>query len=51
VITATAEKKVKFDVVRCMFCGQCVETCPKKAIALSSDFEMVVYEKEGLVVQ
>jgi formate hydrogenlyase subunit 6/NADH:ubiquinone oxidoreductase subunit I len=51
VITATAEKKVKFDVVRCMFCGQCVETCPKKAIALSSDFEMVVHEKEGLVVQ
>jgi len=50
-ITATAERKVKFDVTRCVFCGQCMETCPKKAITLSSNFEMVVYEKEELTVQ
>lgn len=51
VITATAERKVKFDVARCMFCGQCMETCPKKAITLSSSFEIVVYDKEELIVQ
>ncbi|MEM1660174.1 MAG: 4Fe-4S binding protein [Candidatus Bathyarchaeia archaeon] len=51
VITATVEKKVKFDVVRCMFCGQCVEICPKNAIALSSEFEILVDNKEELVIQ
>lgn len=51
VITATAEKKVKFDVARCVFCGQCAEICPKNAVALSSEFEMVVDEKEELVIK
>jgi len=35
VITATAERKVKFDVARCMFCGQCVEFVPKKQLLLA----------------
>ncbi|MEM2917705.1 MAG: 4Fe-4S binding protein [Candidatus Bathyarchaeia archaeon] len=51
VITATVEKKVNFDVARCIFCGQCAEICPKSAIALSSEFEIVVDNKEELVVQ
>jgi len=50
VITATVEKKVRFNIARCMFCGQCAETCPKKAITLSSEFEIVVYEKEELII-
>lgn len=51
VIGTTIEKKVKFDLSKCVFCGQCAEICPKNAIALSSEFEMVVHDKEEMVVQ
>lgn len=50
-ITATEEKKVTFNIFRCIFCGQCAEICPKEAIRLGSNFEMVVHEKEKMIVQ
>ncbi|MBO3802258.1 MAG: 4Fe-4S binding protein, partial [Candidatus Brockarchaeota archaeon] len=50
-ISTTEEKKVEFSVFKCTFCGQCAEICPKKAVKLGSDFELVVYEKEGMVVR
>ena len=50
-ITATEEKKVTFNIARCIFCGQCAEICPTDAIKLGSNFEMIVHEKENLIVQ
>lgn len=50
-ITTTKEMKVAFNMARCIFCGQCAETCPKDAIQMSSDFEMVVHEKEKLIAE
>jgi formate hydrogenlyase subunit 6/NADH:ubiquinone oxidoreductase subunit I len=50
-IVTAEEKKVMFNISKCIFCGQCVETCPKKAIKLGSDFEVVAYEKEELIVR
>ncbi len=51
VITSTEKKKVRFNLARCMLCGQCAGICPKEAIKLSADFEIVVEEKEELIVQ
>lgn len=50
-ITVTEEKKVTFSTSLCIFCGQCAEICPKEAIRLGSNFEMIVHEKDGLIVQ
>jgi formate hydrogenlyase subunit 6/NADH:ubiquinone oxidoreductase subunit I len=31
---------VSIDVSRCIFCAQCVESCPKKALAVSAEYEL-----------
>ncbi len=50
-ITVTEERKVTFNLDRCIFCGQCMEICPKDAIKFSSEFEMVVNDREELFVK
>jgi NADH-quinone oxidoreductase subunit I len=37
-----------FDMSRCMFCGICQEACPSNSIALSGDFEIALYQHEGM---
>lgn len=51
VITSTEERKVAFNISRCLFCGQCAEICPKKAIKLSSQFEVITYNRNELIVK
>lgn len=51
VITSTEERKASFNISRCIFCGQCVEICPKGAIKMSSQFEVVTYDKNGLLIK
>jgi formate hydrogenlyase subunit 6/NADH:ubiquinone oxidoreductase subunit I len=50
IITAE-EQKVEFHISRCIFCGQCVEICPKDAIKMTSNFEIVVFGREGLIIK
>lgn len=33
---------------RCIFCGRCEEVCPTKAIVLSKEFELAVFDKNDL---
>ena len=49
-ITVTENKKVAFQLDKCIFCGQCKENCPKKAIDFTSDFLMVVSNREELYI-
>ncbi|MEM2027649.1 MAG: 4Fe-4S binding protein [Candidatus Bathyarchaeia archaeon] len=51
VITSTEERKVAFNISRCVLCGQCAEICPKGAIKLSSQFEIITYSKNDLVLK
>lgn len=51
VITSTEERKVAFNISRCILCGQCAEICPKEAIKMSLQFEIVTYDKDGLIVK
>ena len=41
-IIKVGEKKfdAKIDLDRCIFCAQCVESCNKKALLLSSEYEL-----------
>lgn len=50
-ISVAEEKKVSFNIDRCIFCGQCGETCPRRAIKFSSNFEIVVYTKDSLIIK
>ncbi len=34
---------------RCVYCGQCVEVCPKKAIKQTDEFDLATQDKEELV--
>jgi formate hydrogenlyase subunit 6/NADH:ubiquinone oxidoreductase subunit I len=45
--------KKKFDCImhldRCVFCWQCAETCPKKALITTQDFELAHVDRKELV--
>lgn len=47
-----APAKRKFDCImkldHCVFCAQCVETCPKKALIMTQDFELSSVDKAKL---
>ena len=44
--------KRKFDCImhlgRCVYCAQCVETCPKKALIMTQDFELAHTDPKAL---
>jgi NADH-quinone oxidoreductase subunit I len=56
VITVEGEGKGKdrkpkiytYDVGRCIFCRQCVESCPFNAIELSRQYELACYRKDTI---
>ena len=37
------------ELTRCVFCGECAEVCPRKAIVMSLEFELAVYEKQAAI--
>ena len=38
----------KIDLTRCIFCAQCVDSCPKKALYASQEFELASTDKTKL---
>ncbi len=42
--------KAYLNVGRCIFCCQCVDTCPKKCISFSQDIDLSSLKKEDLTV-
>ena len=41
------EKKIKIYVSRCCFCAQCVDVCPVHTLAVSDEFLLANYDKNG----
>jgi len=38
------------DIGRCIFCGNCTEVCPKKALIMTNEFELANFSRESLVL-
>ena len=47
------EKKMKalLNTGRCVFCGQCVETCPKTCLSLTEKVDLASLNKDDLTVE
>jgi formate hydrogenlyase subunit 6/NADH:ubiquinone oxidoreductase subunit I len=43
--------KAYLNVGHCIFCCQCVDTCPKKCISFSQDIDLSCLDKKDLTVQ
>ena len=41
--------KYEIDMLRCIFCGYCVEACPVDAIRMTDTFELAQYTREDFV--
>ncbi|MEI7903838.1 MAG: NADH-quinone oxidoreductase subunit I [Candidatus Firestonebacteria bacterium] len=43
--------KYTINFGRCMYCGLCVESCPKKCLVHTPDFEFCTYDRETLILE
>lgn len=39
-------KVYQIDMLRCIFCGYCVEACPVEALEMTGDYELANYVRE-----
>ena len=46
----TITDRARIDLGKCLFCVDCEETCPEKAIAYSTDYRLAVRKREDLVL-
>jgi len=40
--------KCVIDLGKCLFCAQCVESCPKKSLSSSANYELAVLDPKNL---
>ena len=40
----------EIDMLRCVFCGYCVDACPEEAIIMSNNYDMAYYNREQSIV-
>ncbi len=43
-------KRLQLDLGRCIFCTECVDNCPERAITYSNEFRMAVRKPEDLML-
>ncbi len=41
--------KYEIDLLRCIFCGYCVEACPVDALKMTSAYELASYKRDEFV--
>jgi formate hydrogenlyase subunit 6/NADH:ubiquinone oxidoreductase subunit I len=49
IVEVDGKRRPQFDFNKCIFCNQCVESCPRKAIVNSDVFELATIDKKALV--
>jgi formate hydrogenlyase subunit 6/NADH:ubiquinone oxidoreductase subunit I len=51
IVEIDGKKRPQIDLNRCVFCYQCVESCPRQAIKQSDLFELATTDKKSLVMK
>ena len=51
IVEVEGKKRVQLDLNKCIFCHQCVESCPRKAITSSALYELATTDKGSLVMK
>jgi NADH-quinone oxidoreductase subunit I len=41
--------RYEIDMLRCIFCGYCVEACPVDALGMTQNFELANYKREDFI--
>ncbi|MCL2761553.1 MAG: NADH-quinone oxidoreductase subunit NuoI [Desulfuromonadales bacterium] len=42
-------EKYEIDMIRCIFCGYCVEACPMDALEMTQEFELANYKRSDFI--
>ena len=45
------EAEFKHYLDRCLFCGQCEESCPVNAITMTEEYELASYDRAGMIIE
>jgi formate hydrogenlyase subunit 6/NADH:ubiquinone oxidoreductase subunit I len=51
IVEVDGKKRPQIDLNKCIFCYQCVETCPRGAIKQSEFYELATTDKGSLVMK
>ena len=51
IVEVEGKKRPQIDLNRCIFCSQCVDSCPRGAIKMSDFFELATTDKNSLVMK
>lgn len=39
----------EIEILKCLFCGYCVEACPVRALAMTQEYELSAYDRDSLL--
>jgi formate hydrogenlyase subunit 6/NADH:ubiquinone oxidoreductase subunit I len=51
IVEVDGKKRPQFDLNKCIFCNQCVESCPRNAIKGSNNYELAAIDKSSLIMK
>jgi len=51
IVEVDGKKRPQFDLNKCIFCNQCVESCPRNAIKSSTEYELATTDKQSLIIK
>lgn len=51
IVEVDGRKRPQFDLNKCIFCNQCVDSCPRNAIKGTTIYELATTDKKSLVLK
>jgi len=49
IVEVDGKQRPQFDLNKCIFCNQCVESCPRNAITGTTNYELATTDKSSLI--
>ena len=51
IVEVDGKKRPQFDLNKCIFCNQCVESCSRRAIKGTDNYELATTDKNSLIMK